>query len=489
MKQKDLLEKYLKTLYEFYKKNNFEEFVNFCYSYNIRIGDYRKNISRISKNIFNSILALLSENKAKFTYIETNKYYKINIIYLLQNFPTPKITITVPLFEENYEKITLFLTKYLVNEKVNIIFKLSKIEKNSILEIKVDETKTAKQIVDLFIKDENLKNETLSRVMPFIPQINLIGITYDYKPYNYNSFYIQYLYEFFSKIQDIENVNIDSLQTYFENKYKIEKKLNKKRMFLAVYRSIYIINNEENIFNLFEYNSELNIGSINPNEYDLKIDSNNMIYFKNKDDEDIIISFGSEDYLNLTYSKFYENVMKKEKNYIYYNYFNNIYSKILSDNYENFEKYLNFSSINKDTTYQFMMLISSGFFAYRKLNFTLESINDILAQVIFKNFNIKLKTNKNEEFIANKKIIFNFPLDIDFGNKVVDTKKGDKTTIKEYFKDYKVLDSIPIDSKVYLKNGKVETGEEFLYKIHFYIDKYDDFQALLLDMVNLIEFK
>ena len=56
MNKKELLENYLKKLYKIYEEKNFDFFVNTILSYNIRIGDYNKNIFNISKKIFDEIL-------------------------------------------------------------------------------------------------------------------------------------------------------------------------------------------------------------------------------------------------------------------------------------------------------------------------------------------------------------------------------------------------------------------------------------------------
>lgn len=488
MNQKKILENYLKEMFEIYKKNNFEEFVNYYYNYNIELGHFKKKIFGISEKIYLSILSILTENKANFTHIETNNNYKVNVVYLYKNYSTPKAIISVPLFEENYEKITKLIFLFLIKEKENFNFKLNKIKKNPLLEIKVDDINIAKKIVDLFEFEQNFKNETYSRISPFIPQKNLIGISCDYKPYNYNSFYIKYLYEFFSKIKNVDEVSIESLQNFFESKYKNSKKLNIKRMFLIIYKTIYIINNDKDIFSLFDYNSELKIGSYDTSSYELKKDKNNLVYFKSKEDNNIIF-YGSENYLNLTYSKFYENIIKKEKNNLYYSYFFNIFSKILSNNYENIDKLLDFSSVNNDFTYQYMMLVSSCFFAYRKMNFSLDIIYEVLSIVLLKNYKIDINITNYEENIENKAKKMVFPLSIKYGNKVIDTKKGGKTTVIEYFKKYNVLDSIPKNSKVYLKNGEIETGEAFLYKIYLYIPKYDDFQSLVSELINIVEFQ
>ena len=118
MNKKELLENYLKKLYKIYEEKNFDTFVNTILSYNIRIGDYNKNISTISKKIFDKILLLLPESKAKFSYKDFNNFYKINIIYNVYNDPTPKVIIDVPVFIENYEKITIKIGRASCRERV-----------------------------------------------------------------------------------------------------------------------------------------------------------------------------------------------------------------------------------------------------------------------------------------------------------------------------------------------------------------------------------
>ena len=366
-----------------------------------------------------------------------------------------------------------------------------KVVKNPLLQIRVDDVDDAKMIIKFFKEDEEIENEVKSRVIPILPQVNLLGISAEYRPYNFKNFYFIYLYEYYSKFdkQKFEIENFSILNDYLEyilNRYKTEKKLNKKRMLLIIYKSLDTIVNNKDVLEMFNYNSLLDIGSINVNEFDLKLDNDKMIYFENKDDKRII-SFGSEDYLNAVYSKFYENVIKNEENNTFYSYFYSIYSKILSENYKNIDKYLDFTSVNNDHIYQLMMLISSAFFAYKKMNFSLEDVNNILKIVIKKKYNVELVVKNTENF--NKKKEFVFPLSVEYGNKVVDTFDHKKTTMKEYIKQNNVLDSISLSSIVYMKDGRILKGEDFLKELYKYIYKYENFLSLRNDLINLIEYK
>lgn len=485
------IENYFKKLYTIYEQKNFEEFINTSLSFNVKIGDLNKNINQITKKIFEQILSILPESKAKFSYKEFKYSYKINLEYNLQNVSIPDVIIDVPVFENNYEKITIKILNFLIDNKINSKIKLMKVVKNPLLQIRVDNINNAKKIINFFKNDNDIGNEVKSRIVPFIPQINLLGISSEYRPYNFRNFYMLLLYEYFSnfKKENLEIENFSILKNYYEyilNKYKLEKKLNKKRMLLIVYRTLDIIINNKDVFELFNYNSSLDIGSFEMSEFNLKLDEDKIIYFEHKNDKRII-SFGSEDYLNAIYSKFYENVIKKEESSKYYSYFYSIYNKILSENYKNISQNLNFLNMNNDHIYQLMFLFSSGFFAYKKMGFPLEEINKILKFAIKKNYNVELNIREEENF--SKKTVFVFPLNVEYGNKVVDTFDGKKTTVKEYFKENNVLDSISIDSIVYLKDGRIVSGEEFLKDIYNYISKYQNFVELRNSMINIIEYK
>lgn len=487
MNKKELLENYLKKLYKIYEEKNFDFFVNTILSYNIRIGDYNKNIFNISKKIFDEILLQLPESKAKFSFKEFNNYYKINIIYNVYNDPTPKVIIDVPLFIENYEKITINLTNFLIKNKINSYIKLQKISKNPLLEIRVDNENEAKKVVNHFKTDEVISKEIKSRVIPFLPEDSLLGFSYEYKPYNFKNFYYICLYKFFNTIKNEDDVNLDNFENYVDNLYRTERILNKKRMTLSIYESIRTINQSEDIYNMFKYNSDMNIGSMNPNEYNLKLDKEKMIYFINKIDERII-SYGSEEYLNLVYSKFYDNFIKREESSTYYAYFYNIFSKLLSENFKDIDKLLDFSIIQKDYIYTLMMLISSLFFAYKKMGFALNDVYLILKHILFKKYKLDIEVKSLDDF-DKPNIGYVFPLNIEYGNKVIDLKNKSKITIKEYFRINKVLDTIPMNSLVYMKDGKILKGEDFLKEIYKYISLYDNFEELRNSLVSLIEFK
>lgn len=486
MNKKEIFENYIKNLYGVYTEKNFDEFINSALNYNIRIGNYRSDISLISKNLFNKILSRLPESKAKFSYKEFKHSFKINLLYTLENDPTPQIIIDVPVFVENLEKITLNILEFIIENKINCNIKFLKVVKNSLLEIRVESIESAKKIARHFKIDSMLIDEVKSRVLPILPQENLLGFSMEYKPFSFKNFYFICLYSFFSKVDNIEDINIDNFQTYIENRYKNERRLNKRRMLIAIYKSIYILNNDEDVYSLYAYDSVLDIGSIDPVYFEIKKDKDGMIYFENKEDKRIL-SFGSEDFLNIVYSKFYENVIKNKESIMFYSYFYNIFNKILSTNYKDVDKLLDFSQVNNDKIYQLMMTISCCFFAYKKMGFSLDEINTLLSQVLSKQLNTKILIKKSEEY-EKKDNRFLFPLNDEYGNKVVDLKNGNKITIKEYFRLNNVLNVIPLESLVYLKNGTTIVGRDFLNNIYKYIDKYDNFIDLRNDLINFVEF-
>ena len=131
----------------------------------------------------------------------------------------------------------------------------------------------------------------------------------------------------------------------------------------------------------------------------------------------------------------------------------------MEDNYRNIDKHLDFSDINNDEIYQLMMLISSGFFAYKKMNFSLDDVYEILSYVLEIKLGKKIIKKEQEDF-NKKREIYIFPLNIDYGNKVIDLNNGLKTTVKEYFRENKVIETIPVDSMIIMKDGNLNIHQQ-----------------------------
>ena len=155
MQQKETLENFLKRLFIVYKEKNMNYFFDECYKYNIDIRKYKKDISSLTKKLFDNILNILPESKARFSYKEFDYFYKINLEFTKYNSPTPDITMDIPVFDDNLEKISNILVKFIIDNKINSTIKINKIYKNSILELNVSEINNAKIIplnVDIFLK-------------------------------------------------------------------------------------------------------------------------------------------------------------------------------------------------------------------------------------------------------------------------------------------------------------------------------------------------
>ena len=157
------------------------------------------------------------------------------------------ILLDIPVFEENYELISLNLVKYCFNTIIDFSIKLSKYIKNTILQIKVNNINDANKIIDHFIENKDIKETVKSRALPFLYQIGLIGIYTENKPYSFKNIFIQYLYLYYSKIKNEDDIDLDSFIKYIEGTYKNEKKINKKRILNVLYNvsvtKIQIFNN------------------------------------------------------------------------------------------------------------------------------------------------------------------------------------------------------------------------------------------------------
>ena len=79
MNKKNEIENFLINLYDFYKKSNYKFFMEKCLSFNIKIGDYNKNISSLSNKVFNNVLNSLSRIECKKEYREYKYYYYLNV--------------------------------------------------------------------------------------------------------------------------------------------------------------------------------------------------------------------------------------------------------------------------------------------------------------------------------------------------------------------------------------------------------------------------
>lgn len=379
MQQKETLENFLKRLFIVYKEKNMNYFFDECYKYNIDIRKYKKDISSLTKKVFDNILNILPESKARFSYKEFNYFYKINLEFTKYNSPTPDITMDIPVFDDNLEKISNILVKFIIDNKINSTIKINKIYKNSILEINVSEINNAKRIVNLFAENEDLKKEIYSRVIPFLPQINLIGFYCEYKPIDFKNFYIKNIYAFLSTVQTEEDITLENLKSYIHHLYKREINLNIKRNLKLIKTMLNIIMNNEDLFSMYNYNSDMNISSFNSNDYQIKLNGNLLEFITKSDKTET--KYGDDNYLNIAYSKFYEAFVKKDGSEVYYSYFYSIYNKLIMDRYKNIEIIKNMGSPTKDAINNSLIVLSSLFFAQVKMGYSLKDIYYILDKL------------------------------------------------------------------------------------------------------------
>lgn len=484
MNKKSEVENFLNIMYEFYKKNSYKFFVEKCLSFNIKIGDYNKNISTLSSKVFNNVLNSLSGMECRKEYKETRHYYYLNVNMIENNKFKNNIIVDIPVYEDNYEKVALNITSYLVDHKFNFSFKFYKLLKNIYFKVIFEDVGQCKMFCEYFNMNNEINSCILSRCIPFINNYNLLGIYTEIEPFSFKNFYIKYLYQYYSECfrRQVDVISLDDFFKYINNKYKSERNLNRKRMFRILVNYLDILLRDLNIFDLFVTNTVMNISSYSPNEFNLKLDNNKMLYFISKSDG-IEIKYGSIDFLNIAYSKYYDIVMKKEQNDKYYNDFYNIYSDILSYDYKNINKILTLLSDKMDIINKLLIVFSSAFFAYEKLGFSEKVIFSILDSIIPSIYTYK--EGELKELISSSEYI----LTDDISNRIVNLLDGTKLSFKEYLIKNNILENIKNDYVLHMKSGEVISGKEFINDLYKYISKYNTFKELFDDMVYMMEYK
>ena len=484
MNKKNEIENFLNNLYDFYKKSNYKFFMEKSLSFNIKIGDYNKNISSLSNKVFNCVLNSLSGIECKKEYREYKYYYYLNVNLLQNNKFKNKIIVDIPVFEDNYEKIALIITNYLIEHKYNFSFKFYKLLKNSFFKVIFEDIVQCKSFCEFFNINGEVNSLVLSRCLPFLNNSYLLGIYTDVEPFSFKNFYIKYLYQYFNECfrRNNDTVSLDDFYKYINNKYKGERNINRKRMFSIMLNYLDISINDKNVFDLFVTNTVMNIGSYSPNDYNLKLDNNKMLYFISKEDN-IEIKYGSIDFLNIAYSKYYDIVMKKEQNDKFYNDFYNIYSSILSSDYKNINSILTLLSDKMDIINKLLIVFSSAFFAYEKLGFSDKIIYSILDKVIPSVYTYK------EGEINNLIDSCEYILTDEYANKLINLLDGTKLSFKDYLVKNNILENIKNDYVLHMKSGEVISGKQFLDSLYKYVSNYNTFKELFDDMVYMMEYK
>jgi hypothetical protein len=136
-----------------------------------------------------------------------------------------------------------------------------------------------------------------------------------------------------------------------------------------------------------------------------------------------------------------------------------------------------------DIINRLLVVLSSAFFAHKKLNIPIKVIYSILDKVIpkvydYNNFEPKEKNNSNV-FVLNEELI----------NKIIDLKDGTKLTFNDYLSKYDILNNINSNTIVHLKTGEVLNGIDFVNNLYKYVSNYNSFGELFEDLVSLVEYK
>jgi hypothetical protein len=241
-----------------------------------------------------------------------------------------KIIVDIPIFEENYEYVAKLIFNYLNENKINFAMKFYKLLKNSFFKLEFYDIGQFKRFSEFFNMNSDINSVVKSRVLPFLNKSHYLGVYTEVIPYSFKNFYIKNLYMYFSYYSSNKTENgitLDGFFNYIANISKSSKNLNEKRMFDILLRYLDITINSKDLSYLFETNTVMSLGSYSPNDFILKMDNYKMIYFINKDDGEEI-KYGSEDFLNIAYSKYYENVIKKETSNKFYYDFLSVYNLI-----------------------------------------------------------------------------------------------------------------------------------------------------------------
>lgn len=486
MGQKDKLNDYLLKLFEIYNSNSIREVYDMFLKYNVMINEYNKDISKQVSEISNSI-KIINDNKNNIVVEDNNNSLSIKCTFKYKNNPTNKLRLLIPIFVENLNKIVEESIKFFFEDKINFKVIIKKNVANDTLCIFLDNYADYKSYERFFNTNEFIKNIIKSFCVPIMPFDDRIGVTEEIYPINYFNIFFHYLIQFFNNNR-YETKNLEEFNSYLNNRYSDETSILMRNELTILIKNINKIINTVRIEYLFDNNTDLNISSIDENQYKLKLDDKKLIYFESVEGG-MIIELGSEDYLNICYSKIYKNFIEKNSSIEVYSFFKNVYDSIINSNYKNIVKAIDFSKINSDIIYQQLFIISSGFFALKKLGFSLNHVYELIILALENTLKTKIEINKKnmeEKIIKKEKILF--PFNIEYGNKVFDLSDGTKTTIKSYFSKNRILEYIPLNSTIFFKDGESVNGEKFLKNILDYIIGYDIFKDYLTEKISYIEY-
>ena len=239
----------------------------------------------------------------------------------------------------------------------------------------------------------------------------------------------------------------------------------------------------------------MDLGSYSPNDFILKMNNYKMKYFINKEDGEQI-EYGSEVFLNIAYSKYNENVIKRETNNKFYFDFYNIYNNILCSQYKNTDYLLSLINDKMDIINKILIILSSAFFAHKKMNFPIKTVYTILDDILPKIYVYTSpvvpsidETISSTDSNVEVKVSNDYILSEELANKLVDLLDGRKISFKDYINKYDILSSIMNDTIIHMKDGTVTNGKDFIDNIYKHISFYNSFSELFEDMVSMIEYK
>lgn len=485
MNDKKIINKKLGELYQTFIQKNYCKVYNEFFDFNIKLGEFRENINILLRKLAEILILKLKEQKTSYYTEDKNYSYKICLFKEFERLEGSIINIDVPVFKSNLEIVSVKILEYCITNNIPVDMIFSKVVKSSILKLKVYSLEDTKRIVSLFEKDADLKKEVFSRTIPFLPQKNYLGFYIEYEPYSFKTEYIKNLVDFFSYNNE-EDINLENFENFIYRKYKSETNVNYRRMLEHLYRSISMINKESNLYEMLDNNTTMDLSSFSQNDYLLKLDQNKLVYFVNKMDSSEV-RFTDEHYLNIAYSKYYENIIKNSKNEDAYRKFYTIYSRLITSNYKDMSNFSLIINDNGDEISKTIALLASGFFAYKKMGLDINTVYMIMYKYLNKTLGIEMEIQEptDTKTIIKKNIL---PFSQEYLNKVIDLKDNKKSVVKNYLEENNILEQIPLEAVVYMKDGSIIKGKDFVNQLYKHTDKYENFEELKNALIDLIEY-
>lgn len=385
MNNKDDIENYLIELYRKTKNYNFDKFVETIFHYNVKIGDYKKPISFDLQNLMFELLNEEYDIKPEVRYWNNSNWSNVFILFNRFFKYYNKVILDFPIFDYDLNIACPPIIKYIIYNKITAKVSVHKKIKNPSLKIELYDINDANNIIDFFESNRKTNSLIKSRVVPFLIQKNLIGIYREYSPFDFKNYYIKNLYEYFSLCREEKEITISKFTNYINRLYRFEKKSNEKRMLRFLSDYLYMYDDTSKYERLFSCEPNMEVIGQNHNDYLFIANPQGDMNFVLKEDKNEIVTYGSELFFYLVYSKFYDNYIKRQDIYKYYDDFNGIYDSILSKNFENINIILDLvKNNNMNIVYKEMYVIASGYYAYRKIGIPFNIVKSIIDKIIIK---------------------------------------------------------------------------------------------------------